>query len=280
MQRMVDGKVAAVVLMVSILCGCATVEGPIKMESLPGSKPKTLAAIYSTSYFQERLVNIGKVTANAAIPVILGPLLGPALSVNPTDLNQDAERMRKARMESSAYERLLGDFEVLRYFAWEFAANTNQLRYLSVQLTDTDKQMRGVIERAKSKALPQSASTAHEDDPFSAYLALKFSYGIGPRQGNEQFGFVKKSRTYVRVLGILKKKGTNDILWRNDLIVFGDKPYTSSSGKAENIDGQELVESFKSISTKLVNLLIQDLNAVTLPPKPVLLITTNDDNQF
>ena len=118
------------------------------------------------------------------------------------------------------------------------------------------------------------------DDTFSACLALKFSYGIGPRQGNEQMGFVKKSRTYVHVVGVLKKTGTNETLWRNDLIVFGDQPYTSKTGRPDVVDGKELVESFKSITPKLVDLLVQDLNALPLPEKTILLITSGEDTHF
>jgi hypothetical protein len=273
---MVGRKSVVGLLMAFTLSGCASFRVPIQTGLLPEPKPKTLSAVYSTSYFQERFISLGQLFASA---ILLGPVL-TNLS-NPANFNEDAEKMRKSRMDSSAYERLLGDFEVSKYFAGELVANANQLQHLSVQFADSDKQMSGVIERAKSSLPLNTPLTTHvNDDRFSATLALKFSYGIGPRRGNEQMGFVKKSRTYVRVLGVLKKEGTSDILWRDELIVFGDKPYTSKSGKAENLDRQELVDSFKDISKKLVDLLIQDLNGIALPPNPILLITNDDDTHF
>jgi len=257
-----------------LLGGCATSLQSVKMkEGIVEATPReSLSVMYSKTYFQERFM--GKSIGTA---IVFGPLIGAVL----WHYAGDYENKTAARLESSQFEKLLGDFDVSDYFFTQLDQKIIPTKYINLTFTqdiNTAQQVLQFIKCDSSKMCVIEDKTIK--DRFSCVTALKMAYGLGARQGSEQIGFSKSYRPFIRLIGITKDLNTNAILWRDDIIVFGNKRYKGSDANADRIDREELVSTFKNLTSQSIALLQRSLNGEELGEMPILVDTTSADLDF
>ena len=268
-------KACVLVLAIALLPGgCArslsAVE--IKKEMVGATPRESLSVAYSRTYFQERFMG-----NSIGAQLLFGPLIGDAL----WHFSANYEDTTAARLESSPFERLLGDFDVTDYVLSELTQKVTSSKYITFTFTkdlDTAKEVRQFVRSDSSKTYVFENKAIK--DRFSCATALKMAYGLGARAGNEQLGFVKSYRPFIRLIGIAKDFDTNAVLWRADIIVFGEKRYKGSEAKADRIDRQELVLAFKDLTSQAIRLLLRSVNGEELSEMPVLFDTARADLEF
>jgi hypothetical protein len=81
---------------------------------------------------------------------------------------------------------------------------------------------------------------------------------MGARAGMEQFGLIEKYRPYIRLIGAIKDTKSNNVVWQNKIIVFGDAYLGSKAAK--NVSGAELQNDFVVLCNQLAGILINDIN--------------------
>ncbi|WP_145999119.1 hypothetical protein [Oceanicoccus sp. KOV_DT_Chl] len=249
--------------------GCATTskyeQVDIDKHNIPTAPVLTKSTIYSTSFFQERFMGFR-------------PIFGSTIW---WDAVVDYENENISRLESSEYEKILSEFNVGQYLENDFKEQSKSSQSLIIKLSSSENESAAIVSMARCG---QSASCS---DPVEAELsntaavaAFKYSYGLAMRFGKEQFGFVKTYRPFIRIMGVAIDAETNKPLWSNAVVVFGEKPYKGSDSNAENINSEELVSTFKSISQKANSLIIDSLNGDDLGEMPVLHGLTDSDFEF
>lgn len=258
-----------------VFSGCATSLKSVNMkkEAMGPTPQDSLSLMYCKTYFQERFMGRSIGTA-----IVFGPLVGAVLWHSIADY----EDRTAARLESSEYEKLLGDFDVSDYFFGQLNQNLTSSRYIEFVFTEDADTSQKVLEFVKCDS-PRECAIIDETikERFSCVTALKMAYGMGARQGNEQYGFAKSYRPFIRLVGITRSlDATNEVLWREDILVFGDKRYRGSDGRADRIDREELIITFKDLTSEAITLLLQSLNAEQLADMPILVDTTRADLQF
>lgn len=249
-----------------ILVGCSS----FKIVEMPGgdktsAKYDTTAVIYSKTFFQERFMGkeIGYqfLTAGNSLQYSFG----------------NYDKRTGTRIESSGFEKLMGDFDVVTYFSSQAVKSMGRISTLSISVEKEPSKGDRIINYLK-------ASDKDGKQPEVKYrqgtclMVIKVSYGLGVRQGNEQIGFRKYYRPFIRVLGRAQLAGSDKILWQNAIIVFGENRYLGNDADPSKIKKNELIESYKKLTDELIELLVKNLNGEKLKDQPVLQGENDADN--
>ena len=267
-------NIVVVCLVASSLLGCAAKFNSVqvKQEFFAAEKCHTVSVVYSKTFFQERFM--GK---SIGTMLLFGPLIGSAMWQGIGNF----EGRNALRLDSSEYEKLLGDFDVSDHFIKQFSRDIHKSRLMNIALTD-DSDVAGKVIKAAQSEKPE-AEEAFRDISGRGYkclAAFKVSYGLGARQGGEQFGFAKSYRPFIRVIGTVKNAASGEIVWANSLISFGSKRYVGGDANADKIDAEELRSAFRDLTRELIGLTFADMNGEEVPAMPVMVDTTQSDLQF
>jgi hypothetical protein len=240
----------------------------------PDAKLSGTGVVYSSSFFQERYMRLGRTIA-------YGLFIGGAFQNAVWRATGKYEGKAPVRQEANAFEALLGDFEVTGYVNERLRARMPEAHHFNMELTDDAALAEAVIRLASSgaKAGDESAQT------FAAagrdvMCAVKVSYGLGARAGREQLGFKKTYRPFVRLLGVVQRKGTGQVIWHGAVIAWGATGYKGGEADAKKIQREELVDAFKTASEDAISLFVRSLNGEALSPMGDLVDETKEDGRF
>jgi len=223
------------------------------------------AASYTSTYFQARM---------------MGPQLwlGPALWYG----FGSYEGRKSQRLQSGEFEKLLGDFDVFEYFNEHLKQRTaGDSGMIRLKYSDSPALTAQVIAFARCDNKDQCDTAGRSLGEAIPYIAaIKMSYGLGLRQGNEQLGFTKSYRPFIRAIGVVKKVPSAEAVWQSDVLVFGEKRYKGGDANADRIPRDELVAAFKGLTIQAIDLVVRSLNGEVLQEMPVLVDTTASDLMF
>ena len=80
------------------------------------------------------------------------------------------------------------------------------------------------------------------------------------RGGQEQFGFRKVYRPFIRVLGLIKNSATQEVVWQVDMNMYSPSDaYTGGEADAENLSGERLVSAYKQVTRLLCDQVVASL---------------------
>lgn len=256
-----------------MLGGCASMQTvQINKDKLPAESYKTLAAGYSKSYFQSRFMG-----SSIGYHLAFGPIIGAALWQGISDYDVK----NGTRQTSNDYERLLGDFDTTSYFFKQYEQKLGAQKVAKFTFTESPETAASIISNIKGDGKTiTTIKDAKTGEEFPCISAFKVSYGLGARQGNEQIGFRKYYRPYMRVIGSIKKLSTNETLWQDTVIVFADKRYLGGDAEADKINSAELVASMKNITNEAIELTIRSINGERQADAPVMVDVNSSDFEF
>lgn len=263
-------RIVIIYFLAITLAGCATPTFPsvqLKEGSSATGKGKALGVFYSKSFFQERFM--GKaITANLILQSWI------------IDRMWNWENNKSERMKSSDYEKLLGDFDVTNHFYKLFSTNIPKSKYIKIDLANNAEITNKIIKAIQSDNRENKATIDHDaGQNYSCLAAFKISYGFGTKLG-EHYGFTKTYRPFIRLIGMVKRADTGEVVWADSIIAFGNKKYVGSNANADRIDKNELISAFKELSKEVLDLSIKSLNGESLPAMPELIHTTSSDLEF
>ena len=253
-------------IFVALLTGCASSLPSVKMKSdqTPGMPLDATAVSYTKTFFQARFMGLR--------PLLVGPALGYAF--------ESFEGRKVQRLQSSDFEKLLDDFDVFEYFNEQLKKRAGDCSTVKLKFSDSPDLASQVIELARCDQKEECISAGKSlSQKTSNIAALKMSYGLGARQGSEQIGFRKYYRPFIRVIGVVKKVPSAEAIWQSDILVFGDR-YLGDAADADRIPRDELVSSFKMLTTQAIDLLVRSLNGEMLQEMPILADTAASDLKF
>ena len=262
-------RTAIVLTFLVFLTGCASSLPSVKLKSdQPPGKPLDATAVtYTNTYFQERFMGLK--------PLLVGPMLWYVAG--------SYEGRRGQRLQSGDFEKLLGEFDVFEYFNEQLKmrasdSSTIKLKFSDSQQQDLALQVLELARCARKDDCGPAVKSLSEKTPYIA--AFKMSYGLGSKQGAEQFGFRKYYRPFIRIIGIVKNIPLVEVIWQSDILVFGDKRYLGGDADADRIPKDELVSSFKMLTTQSIDLLVRNLNGEMLQEMPILVDNSASDLSF
>lgn len=254
-----------------LMSGCATV-GPVPLgEKTCSPEPcNAVAAAYSTTYFQARYMgkDIGGQLG------LIGALVREALI--DYDKKHTAERQNE-----NGFEKRLGDFDTAEYFFQRFEERLADSRRITLTLATDPNALAPIVDFVRAEESPQRETAAVSGiEVADSVAALRVAYGLAARAGNEQIGFRKYYRPFIRLNGIVKDARTGQVLWRDSVVAFADKRYLGDAADPENVDPADLVSSFKALTPAVIDLVMRSLNGEVLPPMPELVGTDARDLAF
>jgi hypothetical protein len=254
-------------VLIALLTGCAQSLPSVKMkfDQGKGMPLETTAASYTNTYFQARFMGLK--------PILVGPVLWYA--------GGSYEGRKSQRIEDSDFEKLLGDFDVFEYFNKELAKHATDTGTVKMQFTESPEVTSRVVNIAKCDNNDECMKAVRSLGATTPNIAaFKMAYGLGSRQGGEQFGFRKYYRPFIRLIGVIKSMPSAEAIWQTDILVFSDNRYLGSEADADQIPRVQLVSSFKSLTTQVIDLLVRSLNGETLQEMPIMVDTAASDLQF
>ncbi|MBI5640081.1 MAG: hypothetical protein HZA17_06640 [Nitrospirae bacterium] len=254
------------IISLALLAGCASSLPSVKMKSDQAlTTPLEAAAVsYTGSYFQSRFMGFK-------------PFVGPIL----WHVAGSYEGRKSERLQSNDYEKLLGEFDVFEYFDGQLKKRASDFGTVRLKFSNSPElapQIR-TLANCDNKDECRPALKAL-DGAMPNIVALKMSYGLGMRQGKEQLGFRKYYRPFIRVIGVLKSLPSVEPSWQGDILVFGENRYLGGEADADKVPGDELISSFRTLTTQAIDLLVRSLNGETLPEMPVMVDTSAADLRF
>lgn len=277
----------------SLLLALAFAVSPARAQApgadAPSGAAKAQAVVYARTYFLQLFLEkdiARSVGAILAVPLYsrqTGPIPTPGLPCPEGQVRDPlthecvkgkvapSKTAGRSRLESSPFERLLGDFDVVAAVDESLREEAGQARSLVIRFPDSTE----MAEQLALHARPEKAGdfaffSGVTEGGNSRLLALKVSYGLGPRKSSEQLGFVKHYRPFIHVLGKLVTIADGRVVWKDTLCVFGPKSYTASQADAGKIDGPELVTTFRALAADVATLVVRSLNADPIPDRQSL----------
>jgi hypothetical protein len=250
-----------------LLGGCASFDS-VKMpeQTLKDKNLSASAIFYSKSFFQERFM--GK--------EIVFQFVGGAVLRNSL-LNYD--KREGMRLNSGPFEKLLGDFDVTRYFGGQFKENIGKSRILKIDLENNPERAGQIAEFFSSDA-KDGKPLGQKLKPGEYVAAFKISYGLACRPGSENIGFRKYYRPFIMLIGRVKRAGSNEAVWQEYVIAFSNNRYLGSDASADRIKKEELVLAFKQLTKEVIDMTVKSLNGEALPEMPPLQGRNNADLSF
>ena len=261
-------KLLSILSIVAVLSACSSTPKHIQLkpEVIPQTTGTAALVTYSGSYFQERFMSIFSV-------IFDGPLGWRAFA--------SYEDKHDERIKNNEYEELLGDFDTNQHFTKELKesiVNTELLSFETPSSKETAINLVEVIRCNRHRQCSDKVNTIPRK--YHTIVAIKMSYGLGMREGKEQIGFAKSYRPFIRAMGIAKRIDTGQVIWTENVVKFGTKAYRGNDANAENIQREELVETFNSLSTDVTGEIVKSLNGNQLDEMPVLFGLTYSDKAF
>jgi hypothetical protein len=226
--------------------------------------------VYSNSFFQERYMQLGRTIA-------YGLFIGGAFQQAVWRATGKYEGKAPVRQEANAFEQLLGDFDVTGHVNQRLRARISEARHLEIEFTNDAALAEALVSLASSgtKAGDEVKIAAQGRDVM---CVVKVSYGFGARAGREQLGFKKTYRPFIRLLSVVRKNSTGEVIWHGAVIAWAAKGYKGR--EAKEISREELLDTFKTVSDDAISLLIRSLNGESLSPMGDLVDETKEDGRF
>ncbi|NOK32523.1 hypothetical protein HMI49_04845 [Corallococcus exercitus] len=261
----------AAALISLLVSGCAH-RGPVplKPDACTPQPCRAQVAPYTTTYFQARFMS-------KAIGYHFG-LIGGLVAAGLTDYDK---KHTPERQQENEFEHRIGDFDTAQYFLGEFEKRVGESRRIALHLNKDPAALAPVVtfmhaeDEDVTKAVAEIPNLQAGDDVGTFRLV----YGLAMREGIEQFGFSKTYRAFLRVNGVVKNRN-GEIIWRDSVFVFGDKPYVGSEADAENIDPAGLIAEFKALTPKVIDLMMITLNGGTLPDMGTIVDSDDTDAAY
>jgi hypothetical protein len=233
--------------LVFLLTGCSHFDSiKMKDQGLSNKSNSTSTVVYSKSFFQERFMG-----REIHYQFIGGPLLQYS--------TMSHEKREGARFESGDFEKLLGDFDVASYFDVQFKKNIGKAKLLKIVFEKDSEKATRIIEFIGSDKKDEKTS-GNTFKPNTPLAAFKVSYGLAVRPGTEQIGLRKYYRPFIRLIGRIKITGSNEVIWQNKLIAYGNKQYLGSDADASKIDKDELILAYQQVTAEVIDMVIKSLN--------------------
>jgi hypothetical protein len=253
--------------LVFLFTGCASFKTiNIKEKELP-AKNSISAVLYSKSFFQERFM--GKEIGYQFLPI--GNILQYKI--------EDYDKRKGARLESSDFEKLLDDFDVSIYFDSQLRKDIGKAKLVKIVFEkDAEKTKQIVQFIAADKKDDKSAGNNLK--PNTPVAAFKISYGLAVRGGTENIGLRKYYRPFIRLIGRIKIAGSDEVIWQDAMIAFGENRYLGNDADASKIKKEELVQSYQQLTTEVIEMLVRSLNGEKLGEMPLLTGHNKADNTF
>ena len=257
-----------------VLIGCVPPQPIVEnIDDVIGPPPyNSLSVMYTKSFFQERFMSKS---------ILLDFVFAPSFSQAVWDASGNYEDKTDLRLESSEFEQLLGDFDVSEHFFRQLDVRINSNDKFVFTFTDNYDTSEKLLQFIKcdypSKCPPADKAIQAR---FPCTTALKVAYGLGARQGSEQFGFIKTYRPFIRLIGKTKILSLNQTIWEEDILVFGYKGYKGHKATTDEIDREELILIFKSLTSQAIDLLVRSLDGGELGEMPILVDTNRVDLTF
>lgn len=238
----------------------------------PDAKLGGTGVVYSNSFFQERYMQLGRTIA-------YGLFIGGAFQQAVWRATGKYEGKAPVRQEANAFEALLGDFDVTGSVNERLRARMPEARHFEIEFTNDAALAEALVSLASSEA-KTGDETARKIavEGRDVMCVVKVSYGFGARAGREQLGFKKTYRPFVRLLGVVRKNSTGEVIWHGAVIAWSAKGYKGR--EAKEIPRAELVDAFKTVSEDAISLLIRSLNGESLSPMGQLVDETKEDGRF
>lgn len=274
----VNAMKCLIVLVSIVLTGCGGgpyrnfLQVPLQEQYLPETPPDVVVVSYGESFFQGRFM-----WSNLTVVETIGEIW-PTEGLNEAIYTEDARGA--LRVKYNAYEKLLGEFDAFADLNRLLEINRQNCDRFELSITTDPGRIVPVINALKHPMIRDSTNFApvlqgtpldmlkSTDSPY--VLGIKYSYGIGAKVGNEQYGFRKFYRPYAKLIGILIDTETGDVVWRNFYLAFSSVGYRGDEADAENLTGPELIKSIKEINERLVRMVIDGLNGEPTPVLPFL----------
>ncbi len=262
-------------VLVFLLGGCMASLQPVQVhpEKFSYQPLDCLTAGYSKTYFQSRFM--GK---TIGIAVAFGPLIGAALwqGLGNYD-NKSGDRLAG----NNDYEKLLGNFDTSNYFFQRLEQKLASSKYIKLMFAKDIDTANKIISTIKEQKITENTiDDKATKKSYSCVASIKIAYGLGARMGNEQFGFRKYYRPFIRVVGSAKNLSTHEKVWQDTAVVFSEKRYLGGDADAENISSAELISELKTTTHEAVDLLLRSLNGEQLKELPLLVDTNSNDFEF
>ncbi|MCB2171051.1 MAG: hypothetical protein KQI78_25625 [Deltaproteobacteria bacterium] len=273
MKRTIKLSVIGIIGLFSLI-GCVPPQKIVaNIDEVIGPPPySSLSVMYTKSFFQERFMTKS---------ILLDFVFAPSFSQAVWDASGNYEDATGLRLESSKFEQLLGDFDVSDHFFQELNSHIHSNNKFVFTFTEdydtTEKLLKFIRCNYPSNCSPADSTIQAK---FPCGTALKLAYGLGARQGSEQFGFIKTYRPFIRLIGVTKLFSHNQVIWEEDILVFGKKGYKGNKASADLIDRDELIVSFKYLTSQAIDLLMESLDGNELREMPILVDTNRADLTF
>ena len=251
-----------------ILGGCANQPIALTPETCSPSPCKVLAVGYSATHFQERFMTRTLGTNFG----LIGALISASLV--------DYDKMKGERLAANEFEKRLDAFDTSEYFFRSFPTQLPKSQLVSYDFTKTPETRVAVISGIRATAPFANVTDPATGKTYENVGAFRMYYGMGMKVGNEQLGFRKTYRPYIRVIGIVKNLPNNKILWRDSVTAFGETKYVGGAADAVNIEPAALIATFKKLTPEAIALFSKSLNGAVFEEMPVLHALSDDDFDF
>jgi hypothetical protein len=155
----------------------------------------------------------------------------------------------------------LGDFNVLTCLYASIDSLKGAIKHFDLSFATGIKESESINKNFAANDKSGSGTPYNSVSTNAKYQyisSFKVQYGMGARAGMEQFGLIKKYRPYIRLIGAIKDTKSNNVVWQNKIIVFGDAYLGSKAAK--NVSGAELQNDFVVLCNQLAGILINDIN--------------------
>jgi hypothetical protein len=254
--------------------GCVAPQKTIEnIDEVIGPPPHScLAVMYTKSFFQERFMSKS---------IFLDLVFAPSFSQAVWEASGNYEDKTGLRLESSEFEQLLEEFDVSDHFFRQLDVRINSNNKFAFTFTEDFDRSEKLLKFIRCD-YPSECNPADKtmQARFPCGTALKIAYGLGARQGSEQFGFTKTYRPFIRLIGKTKILSLNQVIWEEDILVFGNKGYRGNKATADQIDRDELISTFKYLTSQAIELLLRSLDGSKLGKMPILVDTNKADLAF
>lgn len=255
---------ATVLAFVLLVSGCAsTGPVPINPNACAPEPCRATTITYSTTYFQARYMgkSIGKQFG------LIGALISEGLI--DYDTKHTAERQNE-----NEFEKRLGAFDTSEYFFQNFEQRLSDSRRIALEINKDPNALVPIAAFVRSEKPSQTGQPAIPDiGTNDSVAAFRVAYGLAMRFGDEQFGFRKYYRPFIRLNGIVKDVRNGQVLWQDSVVAFGDNRYLGDAAEPQNINPAELIAAFKTLTPAVIDLIMRSINGEILPPMPELVGT-------
>ena len=258
-----------------------------------GNKPRLLSTIYARTCFRTSFMNVAATIGGVLLPIAEGVsikmsnnqikniaasnldakikegMINNTIEVKKQIIRTQKENQAwlmeadkaKQRKMGNEFEAKLGDFNVLTCLYNTLIHSKDAIKQFDISITTNSNESDSITSRIKTNAKNKPAvpyTSVAENKEYQYIASFKVQYGMGARAGREQFGFTKKYRQYIRLVGAIEDTRSNKPIWQNKIIVFGNAYEGTAAAKA--VSGDDLKNNFVALCKQLSEILIHDIN--------------------